>query len=509
MNSNDLSRMLWKGIVCVLFLVVAILAITKQQYILAAGFIFSPLLMRFVDNPSMLIIISLLCSFARFSVPGVKTVGGGLNAAVLVNIFFIGIYFLRLSVGKFRSVASVELHKKFLIIFTANLVITAMVRGFGLHMFGSDVVGGTRYIILWISIIFFYLSTQFKFSPKQMRVLIYGGLLASFLLFFAQFLVYKSGGRLWIISKFFGFATSRVAAGLARGTASAPGSMRYETLVGVAFMLLPFAFIYSGKSSAKNIFLKLIIPVSLGILLTTGFRRLIVGATVVVAGCTIFVAKDRKMAFVGVLMLGLIGTLLLYGIAPQLPENAQRALTVLPGINVSAESVANARHSTVWRLELYRYCLEEIPSHLFLGKGMLLTLEEKLYQLSLSLGAGGMGHVSGPHFNFMAHSYHCGALELLLDMGMLGFLSYTGFIVSFFSWVWKKITKLGHKSLEVKYAGCITIIMMWRTIEYYAVRAEFASYFSKFIAFAVMVSCILNSIERNAEEKSANAESVS
>lgn len=489
-DSVKLGRIFVQVIITILFLVGAIFSIKTQNYAIGAVLTILPLLMKMLSTPNIIIVLSIFSSFARFTVPGVKA-AGGINAAVIFNIQFILVYLLLCamrSVGKGKK----EVYKVLLTIFGINLVFTAAVRGFGIYMFGSDMIGGTNYIILLIGFIFFNIASDFSFSMRQVRWLIVGGVIASFLPFVAQLLVYKSGGALWFLSDFFAFATSRVATAL-QGTVD-EGVMRFETLAEFAFMLLPFPFVLKPKNAFLKLLLWSIIPIALAIMFGTGFRRLLIGAGFVLFFCSLFVSKRKGSVLTGFLVLGAAGLALIYAIAPSLPWGIQRTIAMLPGLNIDASALQSGLNSNEWRMELYSYCFEEIPAYLLLGKGLLLSLEEKLYAVSLMTG--GLNHMSSAYFNFMQHAYHSGALELLLDTGLVGFLSYTAFMMVFFRSVWKRIRRLGTDTIEVRYAGCMAIIAVWKTIEYYLVTAAFIRYFPSFLAFAVLILCILNTIER-------------
>ncbi|MCP5522050.1 MAG: O-antigen ligase family protein [Verrucomicrobiales bacterium] len=112
-------------------------------------------------------------------------------------------------------------------------------------------------------------------------------------------------------------------------------------------------------------------------------------------------------------MAGVFLLLLAYGTARQAPMSVQRALCILPGIDVSPQAAADAETTLTMRRMLRRIGTEMISDYLWLGRGFGVTLTR--VQTSRFDWALEQHLQTGTFYN--------GAIGLLVNTGVLGFVS--------------------------------------------------------------------------------------
>lgn len=122
----------------------------------------------------------------------------------------------------------------------------------------------------------------------------------------------------------------------------------------------------------------------------------------------------------------LVGIITLAGIIPmarKLPLSVQRALSVLP-IDVSPAARLDALGSTDWRLRMWQAAMQDVPRHLWIGKGYTASASEYL----LTQQATRYGMAEDYELSLLAGDYHNGPLSILIPFGVFGMLAFLAFL---------------------------------------------------------------------------------
>jgi O-antigen ligase len=117
-----------------------------------------------------------------------------------------------------------------------------------------------------------------------------------------------------------------------------------------------------------------------------------------------------------------LGCVILIPFTDRLPLSMQRALTVVPYLNLDESAVASAKGSTEWRLGMWRQVTPQIPRYLFLGKGYSINATE-LEKLKEDV-QGDEGEAGA----ILAGDYHNGPLSVIMPFGIAGVIGFLWFI---------------------------------------------------------------------------------
>lgn len=95
-----------------------------------------------------------------------------------------------------------------------------------------------------------------------------------------------------------------------------------------------------------------------GILLS-GFREKLVGCCFQVATIGFIKRELWSLSVMGLLTYGGILFLSAEGVVKEFPYGIQRSFAVLPGVEISEDILSGARHSSEWRVEMWRWALDK------------------------------------------------------------------------------------------------------------------------------------------------------
>jgi hypothetical protein len=104
-----------------------------------------------------------------------------------------------------------------------------------------------------------------------------------------------------------------------------------------------------------------------------------------------------------------------------LPFTFQRALSFMPGINVTTDAKLSAEESTEWRLRIWRATWPKVPDYLLVGKGYALSAED-FQMMGAGTFAGGASSKmdASDEALAIAGDYHSGPLSTLMSFGIWG-----------------------------------------------------------------------------------------
>ena len=457
------------GIFVALYVIVLLFLITKGFFLIAVLFSLFPFAAMLSTKRNNLYFLTILSSVALLGVPGIRfeSVSLGFLLQLVVLVFFVQDLLIR-----HKKLPRLDASDVFLLIFLANVVVTASIRGFGFLRFGGNMVGGMFYVQVITAFLFYLYLKTLNIKPHVLERLFVFMVIASAIPFFVQAAV-TNIPSLYPMADFFVFSKFRVfqsAELLADGRTG-----RYESVVNFSYLLICMGTIL--KSEKKNWGLILAI-IGVILLLMSGFRRYAVLSLFVFVACMIFLSKNRILGVIGWGGLGALAALCIYLFASLLPFNVQRAIAFIPGVQVDVEATKSTEGSFEWRMEIYRLCWDDLPNHLLIGKGFLDSLEDKIDQLSYASLFG-----TGPYYAYLTRNYHSGILELILTQGLLGFLSFLFLCITMLRKIGRHINKHRDDSrvwriLAVLYCVCIAML-----IDYFSVRGEFRNFLAPFLLF--------------------------
>jgi hypothetical protein len=108
----------------------------------------------------------------------------------------------------------------------------------------------------------------------------------------------------------------------------------------------------------------------------------------------------------------------------KLPMAMQRAISVLPWVEVSPVARFDAKLSTEWRLAIWNEMLPQIPEYLLLGKGYGIALNE----MTLTRELAQTSSVKSAELASLAGDYHNGPLSVLIPFGIWGAVGFLWFL---------------------------------------------------------------------------------
>ena len=200
---------------------------------------------------------------------------------------------------------------------------------------------------------------------------------------------------------------------VAIGQVSEINQARLNWLQPIAYAAFPLVFAIKWKKWVSPI----VWLICIGLIALTGFRSKLIGFVAITVIYGLFRSQSRIKYCVLMAVTGLLAWGAIILVVQQLPLGIQRAVSFVPGVKVSHEASFNAEGSVDWRVEIWKYCLEQAPQYLVLGRGSTFNAQET----ASGLGSHDIATFS-PWFAFETRSYHSGPLTLLVDYGLAGLI---------------------------------------------------------------------------------------
>lgn len=291
------------------------------------------------------------------------------------------------------------------------LIVTMMLRGFGLNVLGATEAGGRAYLQQILCGMLPVLFLLIPLSRKQFfwLVVLQLGLTATFLI--SDFALSLLPGGMHPALYFFELSTDALNF---EQSAMSFGIRRYQSLgwffTSVVYLL--FVVYHSKDFTGKRWWW--LLPLTGGayaISLLSGSRTTAALPLLLLFGILwgqrfFDLRKTAVCAIAGAFLLALA-----YATASRTPMSVQRALCVLPGIRVSAEARYDAEGTWNMRRTLRRIGLGMAPDYLWIGRGYSVSLAK--------VETSRFDWVLEQHLR--AGSFYNGAIGLLVNTGLAGF----------------------------------------------------------------------------------------
>jgi len=298
--------------------------------------------------------------------------------------------------------------------FCGLLVILISVRGFGLRIFGSDLIGGLRYFHIFSATVLLFSVSVIPIPPKWWSRLIVLICVGSLVPFAADIAIVRDWAVEWVIQ-------------FVKASEQTLGASYLESRDPITFYIMRF---YSGKPASAWIALGLLCFVR---------PRLLFGSSLIkclpVLACIVLLAAASgfRIAFVTLFLIflfaglldrsftvtrlcsysvmGLLAVMVVFNFIHLLPLSFQRSLSFIPGLKGNVLVVTDAIGTVNWRFEVWKQAVYEIPHYLLIGKGLAFSMSDYVY-----------GQTDQIDWALRNSSYHNGPLSALILTGLPGTL---------------------------------------------------------------------------------------
>ena len=295
------------------------------------------------------------------------------------------------------------------------VLVTAKLNGaIGLHAFGSEVYGGKKYIFLVINILGYFALTAQRIPPERANLYV-----ALFLLGGVTQLV----GDLYPVTPSFLYFIFWIFPPSSSIDVFEIGLTR---LGGVALAAAAVVYWLMARYGLRGIFLSgkpwrpVLFAVASMMIFLGGYRLAIISYLFIFGLLFFLEGLHRTRALLVFMMAGMLVVVAIIPLAPHLPFTFQRALAFLP-LNLSAEVKAAADDSSEWRFKMWEALLPQVRSHLLLGKGYAISMEDFQFMgrdtAFQSVDASQQGLA-------LAGDYHNGPLSVVLSFGICGVIAF-------------------------------------------------------------------------------------
>lgn len=377
--------------------------------------LFIPILLKWHHEA---LIIAWNAGLVAFFLPGSPAVGylvGGLSLLVSAAKRAL------LRQGNFIRCPSVSIP---LILLLGIVLITAQQTG-GIHAraLGSDAWGAMRYFQVLGAIAGYFAFVSQPVAPHRARLMA-GLFFLSGVTSVLPVLIALGGPGLQSLLVFFG--QTSIAA-----TESSLFSLDLQRFVGLTFMSQAVYWFMMLRFGIRGIldahrpwrFITFAVMFALGLL--GGFRSFLIFFGIISLVQFYFEGLFRKRVFVWSSLAGVLGAVLLFAFADQLPGAVQRSISFLP-VQIDPAIRRDAAGSLDWRVEMWRVALPTVPRYLLLGKGY--NFDGTDYYLTTVGQQRGIFHSYDAAM--ISSDYHQGILTLIIPFGIWGVLAFLAFCVA-------------------------------------------------------------------------------
>lgn len=443
-----------------------------------------PLMIYFINNPRALLIGVFFAHAANLTVPGMP------HNLTLTQVGIAGVVLLGVAhtIIEKSSAKKKELSDRILVAAMLVVILTMMVRGSGIRALGGTQWGGMEYVTLLLGGTFYLVAPMFRFSPKNVRTLVILILIASFLPAVAQILFKVTGGRFYHLYYIMNYADIQYVADSLRVTSDPRYVTRLTALSGISMALLPAVFVFHYRGMGRLIQAGLLIAAAVLAVLSGG-RGAILNIICIssIIGFLLLKGDARRKFVARIMIVGLVGYIGLFFFADRLPVTAQRALSWVPFIHISPIAASDATGSTSWRLEVWKLAWAELPKYLVIGKGFCF---DPAFVDSMSL------RWDTVQSAFLVHNYHSGPLTLLLDLGIMGIVTWTAFILRTAYEEIRAIPRIAAVGLERRFFYYLIASFTWSIVSFFVIFGGLSS-----ILFFLLRASLMRILRYGIEEQ--------
>jgi len=416
---NKISKIILVLAVCCFAVFTVYVSLSRQDYRILGAAAAIPFALYFMNHTKVLLALIFVFMYTALVLPGFP------RDAQIFHV--LAIYYILLWVA--GSAIHAHGHSVWecfpkipIILFIINVAIVILVRGAGFRALGDTRWGGYRYVHILLPLVFL-LSIRFvKLSTRQWDLTYKWMLVFSFLPLLTEILFLASGGRVYFmyyLVQFRSFTLSTFQA-----TETEVGIVRFVGAKNAGVYIIIGALTLVRFKEWRKYLSGALIFLGIALIGYSGHRASIIEIIVFLWIYGLFYLKISRFNY---LILSVIGGVLflivIYAFAGFLPLPFQRAMSFLPGIQISSEAMRSAVGTTEWRLDVWTEALKELKmnlDYLLIGRGYTYSGAEMEILQSISPW----------EYNYwwavISVAYHSGPLSLLIGLGV------TGLILGFF-----------------------------------------------------------------------------
>ena len=315
----------------------------------------------------------------------------------------------------------------FLTLFICAVVFAAMrTGGIGLRIMGSSVYGGRKYVMLLASFVGFLALTfqplPRKHAQKDLTVWALGPATSA-----VSNVAYMLGPAFYFLFLLFPveMALNQAQVELAPGFLGIKRYTGFSSACTAVCMFCMLRWGIKGMLQPSKPWRLGLLVFGFGLGMLSGFRSaiLIPIAALVVQFFTEGLHKTKYA--LGLAGFGAASIIFLAAFAESLPLAAQRAISFLP-VRVDPVAALDAKNSVAWRLEMWEVVIQDVPDHLWFGKGYALDPTD-LYLAEESVKR---GFQKDYEISMRAGDYHSGPLSVLVPFGVVGVTTVILFFIA-------------------------------------------------------------------------------
>lgn len=341
-----------------------------------------------------------------------------------------------------------------------EIVTAKFTGGLGLHVFGSDVYGGKKYIYLLLGILSYFALTAQRIPAERaglyVALFFLGGMTSCIGDLFS---VAPSWTHFifWIFPPTVNSFSSFDLGQTRLGGFSITGQMICCWLMAIYGIRGIFL---AGKPWRLVVFFAAFLLIFLG-----GFRGRLATVGLIFIFQFFMEGLQRTRLLPLFAWVGIMGAVALVPLASKLPFTFQRTLAFLP-LDLSTEARTAAQDTVDWRVNMWKAVLPQVPQYLLLGKGLSISPEEFNEVMGQDVALGNAAASFDPSQTPLAlsYDYHNGPLSVLIPFGIWGAIAVLWFFAAGFS-VLRCNYRYGDPSLQTVnnflFAVFLTAIIMF------------------------------------------------
>jgi len=365
------------------------------------------------------------------------------------------------------------------------LVFTMYARGVGLRITGGGQMGGRFYFQQMICGIFPLTFAMVRPREKTMVTLLILQYLLSFTFLVSELVFMFAPRELQVVLQFLDVSGDSFTF---EKQASNFGFLRMASLlvVGEAMVFLLIAFHkLSDFLSVRGLYL---IPISAGVLfmgMLSGHRIILVD----VFGVILILAYAQRMFTPRSVMISGMGLsfflLIIYMFADQMPMAVQRAVSILPGLDVQQAAYDDAFGTLGTRSMLREIGMEMIPEYFWIGRGFSFSASDNLTMLS---------DPTGLDLHVAQGRFYNGLIGLMVNTGIFGTLFMMILMLggSILAWrIIKRVRVLGSDDVFLRLSGIAASFWLANIITFLLLHGD-SQYAMKSFSFQAGVLIVVD-----------------
>lgn len=302
--------------------------------------------------------------------------------------------------------------------FLAVVALIIHVRGFGFLFLRGDTVGGAAYVHLFAAMGLYYYSGMLILTPRQWKIILAGMfLIVIYPVIAYQLALMGTVFPLFFTDVSFGFRQTYFAMEQGIG-----GDLRLSIFGLLRYLVVVPAILFKPSQRRWGATLFFFVIALIGAL-ASGTRLSVIHVLLFIMFYLFVISKRKNTITFLMLGIGIFLWLGAYLVVDHVPFSFQRALTILPGVEVEGAALRDAQETIRWRQLLWSYAWHEFPQYYFVGQGFAFTVHDYLRGSYL------VGSEAWIYHAFVTGDLHLGPFSIVFTYGIPGGLIILSFVV--------------------------------------------------------------------------------